>query len=65
MVRDAPRARAQGDLERRVSIQQRNDGDEQVDREGVVCGRLVRFVEGVGFAELRLVVGEAALLERG
>jgi len=64
-VRDTPRATPKGDLEGRVTVQQRDDGDEQADREGRVCGRLVGFVEGVGFAELRLVVREAALLERG
>ena len=64
MVRYGPGARAQRDLEDGVAIEETDDGDEEAERESVVGGGLVGFVERVRFGEFVLVVHELLLMGR-
>lgn len=63
MVIDPPGASTQGDLKDGVKVQDDNDGNEEFEGEGVVSEGFVRFVEGVGSSEFRLVVDKPQLLE--
>ena len=45
-----------------MAIEQNDDGDEEFEREGEVRFGLVRFVEGVAFGKLPLMIIELSLL---
>lgn len=61
-VVDPPRRRAEGELEEGVAIKEDDDSDEEPEREGVVCLCFVGLVEGMGTAELGLMVLQSCLL---
>ena len=49
VIINAPCASAERDLEARVKIEQDDDGNEEFERERVMCRRFVGLVEGVRF----------------
>lgn len=62
LVADAPGQTAQGDLEQAVKVEQENDNDSEIEREGLVRDVLMRAVEGVGLAKASLMMKKAFIL---
>ena len=62
MVADSPGAGAEGDLEQGMAVEEADDGYQQSEREGMMCGRFVGLVESMGFGELLLMMDKLLLL---